>query len=330
MVSIDELAERAARDLRADVRGVTNVEAGLASIQGAPTKRAPERHQWSRWVIATSLVAAVGVVIAVVIARDDGKQQIVPAVVETTDVATTIVVTSVETTLVTTVVPPPAASCDPAVLLEAVRAALSATWTSVTVESCHVGFARLVAIADQSACPTGTECRENQLVWMDDDDGEWTLLTAGSELGCGPDQIFPAIEEACAAFTVPTGLVGPLMRYPNPAPVDEPGMAAQIRGVLQHEGDCLYIQDTGSGERYPILWPAGTGWAAYNASVIPPGGEPIPVGAEVLGAGGFLNVSSIETLADSDAYQRALECVDNTYDEVAVVNNQPDAIAPQG
>ena len=61
--------------------------------------------------------------------------------------------------------------------------------------------------------------------------------------------------------------------------------------------------------------------------MIPPGGKPIPVGAKVDGGGGFLNVSNIERLADAAAYQRALECVDNIYDEVAVVNNQPDAIA---
>lgn len=327
MVSIDEIGERAARDLRADVRGVTNVEAGLASIQGVPPKRAPERRRWSRWVIATSMVAAAGVMLVVVIARDEPNQQIVPADVPTTNVATTQATTPVETTPATTVAPAPAASCDAAVLLEAVRVAIPATWTSVTVESCHDGFARLVAIADQSACPAGTECRENQLVWMDDVDGEWTLLNAGSELGCGPDQIFPAIEEACVVFSTPTGLAGPVMRYPNPAPVDAPGMEALIRGVLQQEGDCLYIEEDESGERYPILWPAGTGWDPYNPSVIPPSGEPIPVGAKVEGGGGFLTVSNVERLAEAAAYERALECVDNQFDEIAVVNNQPDAIA---
>lgn len=327
MVSIDEIAERAARDLRADVRGVTNVEAGLASIQGVPPKRAPERRRWSRWIIATLMVAAAGVLVVVVIARDEPNQQIVPADVPTTEVATTEATTPVETTPATTVATPPAASCDPAVLLEAVRAAIPVTWTSVTVSSCRDGFVRLVAIADQGACPAGTECRENPLVWMDDVDGEWAFLASGSELGCGPDQISPEIEEACAVFSTPTGLAGPVMRYPNPALADEPGMEAQIRGVLQQEGDCLYIEDDGSGERYPILWPAGTTWDGYNTSVIPPGGKPIAVGAKVDGGGGFLNVSTIETLADSDAYQRALECVDNTYDEIAVVNNPPDAIA---
>lgn len=322
MVSIDEIAERAARDLRADVRGVTNVEAGLAAIQGAPTKRGPERRRWSRWIIATSMVAAAGVLVVVVVARDDGKQQIVPAEVPTTEATT-----SVETTPATTLAPMPAASCDPAILLDAVRVAIPATWTSVTVSSCHAGFVRLVAIADQSACPGGTECRENVLVWMQDVAGSWTFLASGTELGCEPDQISPAIEEACAVFTAPTALAGPVMRYPNPAPLDEPGMAALIRGVLQQEGDCLYIEDVDGGERYPILWPAGTTWDAEGTSVISPGGKPIPVGAKILGGGGFLNVSSIETLADSDAYQRALECVDNTYDEIAVVNNQPDAVA---
>ena len=36
MASIDEIAERAARDVRVDVRSVVNVDAGLESILGGP------------------------------------------------------------------------------------------------------------------------------------------------------------------------------------------------------------------------------------------------------------------------------------------------------
>ncbi len=332
MLSIDEIAERAARDLRADVRGVTKVEAGLASIQGAVSNRAPA-HRWSRWIVAASMVAAVGALLVVVIPRNDQKQQIVPA-----DVPTTEATTSVETTPATTPTPV-SASCDPAALLVAVEAAIPVSWTSVNVNACRGGFATLVAIADQSACPAGTECRENQLVWMQDVAGEWVYLTSGTEIGCEPDQISPVIEEACAYFatlsTAPTtslaveatSLDGPVMRYPVPSN-DEVGMAAEIRGVLQLEGQCLYVADTtGSGQRYPILWPAGTTWDVENQSVITPGGKPIPVGVRVLGAGGYLGVSNIERLTDSAASDLARRCVANTYDEIAVVNNQPDAIA---
>ena len=331
MVSIDEIAERAARDLRADVRGVTKVEAGLASIQGAESNGAPV-HRWPRWVVAASLTAAVGVLLVVVTPRNDQKQQIVPA-----DVPTTEVTTAVETTPATppTVV---SASCDPAALLAAVEAAIPVSWMSVNVSSCRGGFATLVAIADQSACPSGSECRENQLVWMQDVAGEWVYLTSGSEIGCEPDQISPAIEEACSYFATlsiapatssaveATSVSGPVMRYPVPSK-DEVGMEAEIRGVLQLEGQCLYVADQVSGERYPHLWPAGTTWDFENQSVILPGGKPIPVGARMLGGGGYLNVSNIEQLADSAAAVLAHECVDNTYDEIAVVNNQPDAIA---
>ena len=326
MASIDEVAERAARDLRADVRSVTNVEAGLASIQGAPSKSAPERRTWSHWIIATSMMAAAVVVLVVVIASNEPKQQIVPADVPTTDVATTEATTSVETTPSTTLAPIPAASCDPAVLLTAVEAAIPAGWASITVDGCRDGFVKLVAIADQSACPT-PGCRENQPVIMQDVDGVWTFVAAGSGLGCTPDEMDPSIEEACATLSGPTSLVGPVMRYPNPAPVDEPGMAAQIAGVLEQEGSCLYVAGGDSDERYPILWPAGTTWDEESSSVIPPGGKPIPVGAKVLGGGGVQNVSVVESAAGAAAYERALECVDNIYDEIAVVNNQGDAIA---
>ena len=102
-------------------------------------------------------------------------------------------------------------------------------------------------------------------------------------------------------------------------------MAAEIRGVLQLEGACLYVS-TADGVRYPVLWPAGTTWDELNQYVVLPGLVAIPMGNVVLGGRGFLNVSNVERLADSVAADRARECVDNTYDEIAVFNNQPDAV----
>ena len=122
-------------------------------------------------------------------------------------------------------------------------------------------------------------------------------------------------------------VVGPVMRYPRRSN-DRMGMAALIRGVLQLEGMCLYIAATDVvGERYPVLWPGGTTWDEQNNSVIPPVGAPIPIGSRVEGGGGFLYVSDIERLAGPEASTRATSCVDNTYGEIAVFNNQDAAAA---
>ena len=85
------------------------------------------------------------------------------------------------------------------------------------------------------------------------------------------------------------------MRYPQHADDDE-GMAAEVRGVLQLEGSCLYVFLDEVGERYPVLWPAGTHWDGENNAVVPPAGAPMPIGSEVYGGGGYLTVQDIERL----------------------------------
>jgi hypothetical protein len=119
---------------------------------------------------------------------------------------------------------------------------------------------------------------------------------------------------------------GPVMRYPSP-PSDNVGMAAEVRGTLQLDGACLYIFLDEAGERYPVLWPAGTTWDEQNQSVTPPAGSPMPVGSDVYGGGGYVPTAHIERLAGPDAAALASSCVDNEYGEIAVVNNQADAIA---
>ena len=127
-----------------------------------------------------------------------------------------------------------------------------------------------------------------------------------------------------------TAVVGPVMRYPMRSN-DNMGMAALIRGVLQLEGMCLYIAAIDVvGERYPVLWPGGTTWDEQSKSVVLPVGAPIPIGSRVEGGGGFLYVSDVERLAGPDASARAASCVDNTYGEIAVFNNQDAAAALVG
>jgi hypothetical protein len=100
-------------------------------------------------------------------------------------------------------------------------------------------------------------------------------------------------------------------------------MAALIRGVLQLEGSCLYLTSIDVvGERYPVLWPAGTSWDEQSKAVAPPVGAPIPIGGTVVGGGGFLYASDVDHLARPEASARASSCVDNTYGEIAVFNNQ--------
>lgn len=123
-----------------------------------------------------------------------------------------------------------------------------------------------------------------------------------------------------------TAVDGPVMRYPTPSS-SVVGMAAEVRGVLQLEGSCLYISLDEIAERYPVLWPAGTWWDAANQSVVPPTGAPMPIGSTVYGGGGYMHVSEIERLAGQDAAALASTCVDNQYGEVAVVNNQDTAIS---
>lgn len=120
---------------------------------------------------------------------------------------------------------------------------------------------------------------------------------------------------------------GPVMRYPEPSDSDH-AMDAVVSGVLELDGSCLYIAGDGIAERNPILWPAGTPWDEEDQAVISPIGELMAVGDEVSGGGGYLYVANVERLAGPQASSLAADCVDNTYGEIAVVNNSDTAIGP--
>jgi len=124
-----------------------------------------------------------------------------------------------------------------------------------------------------------------------------------------------------------TGVDGPVMRHLERSSSQD-GMAAEVRGVLELDGECLYVALDEVGERYPVVWPAGTRWDASNQAVITSRGISMAVGDEVYGSGGYLYVDDVERIAGSAASALAARCVDNTYGEIAVVNNADTAIGP--
>ncbi len=118
---------------------------------------------------------------------------------------------------------------------------------------------------------------------------------------------------------------GPLIRHPNQSDSKE-GLAAEVRGVLQLEADCLYVYLDEIDERYPLVWPASTTWDEDNEKVVLATGASVGIGESVYGGGGYFSVDDVERLAGDEAAQRAANCVDNQYGEIAIVNNYDDAI----
>ena len=189
MATIDEIAERAARDVRADVRPVIDVDAGLHQIVGQQ-RTSPRRRAWPIGFAAVVTAAAAFVLFLVV--RDDSSSRIVPVTTPMTDITVSVETTAVRTSTTasnTTSLAPTAvpAKCDEASLLTAVAATggdRQLPWVGVTVDNCTAEFAQVVALADQSACPVaGQECRENQRFWFQNVDGYWVYLDSGTGIG---------------------------------------------------------------------------------------------------------------------------------------------------
>ena len=144
-----------------------------------------------------------------------------------------------------------------------------------------------------------------------------------------PVESVPEETSRAAEPGYPGGRDGPVIRHL--APMDgEYGLDAGIRGVLQLEGDCLYVLRVEGDERYPVVWPAESSWNDEQHAVITPNGDRIEIGAEIDGGGGYFYASELEPLVGPEGAELAMRCVDNTYDEVAVVNNSASAIGPDG
>jgi hypothetical protein len=118
---------------------------------------------------------------------------------------------------------------------------------------------------------------------------------------------------------------GPVMRYPDTSSTSK--LSTLLRGVLQLEGDCLYLDEKAIGQHFPVLWPAGTRWDGPNQSVVSPAGVGMRIGGAVEGRGGYFYLSDVGLLAGTAASNLAARCVDNT-GQIAVVENVATAISP--
>ena len=92
-----------------------------------------------------------------------------------------------------------------------------------------------------------------------------------------------------------SGTDGPVMRHTGPYWDD--AMLESVGGVLALEGDCLYLDRTEWGQRYPVIWPADTSWDEENQVVMPPAGEPLSIGQSVGGDGGYMASGAVEGFA---------------------------------
>lgn len=120
---------------------------------------------------------------------------------------------------------------------------------------------------------------------------------------------------------------GPVMRYPD-ASSTSGKVPNLLQGVLQLDGDCLYLVQAGIESRFPILWPAGTRWDEPNQSVVSPAGDVMRIGGAVEGRGGYFYLSDIDLLAGPAAWNLSVGCVENG--QIVVVENRPEAIGPTG
>ena len=120
---------------------------------------------------------------------------------------------------------------------------------------------------------------------------------------------------------------GPVMRYPTTASTSG-GLTTLLQGVLEVEGECLYLVQDAISQRFPIVWPAGTHWDAPTRSVVSPAGAVMPLGAAVEGRGGYFYLSDVNHLAGAAAWNLASKCVESI-GQIAVVDNSAAAIGPQ-
>ncbi|HAI64327.1 MAG TPA: hypothetical protein DDY35_04760 [Acidimicrobiaceae bacterium] len=142
-------------------------------------------------------------------------------------------------------------------------------------------------------------------------------------LGVGDDeQPTPASPTADAVF--PDGTIdGPAMRHLPP--FDMASDAAEIRGTLVLEGECLLLMSL-QGARFPIAWPASTMWDAEGQVVVLHSGERVVIGSDIEGAGGYADTKQVVRWLGDEVAALADRCVDGDIDEVAYLENTPDAV----
>ena len=92
------------------------------------------------------------------------------------------------------------------------------------------------------------------------------------------------------------GVDGPVMYWQQTD--RQESEAAEVRGSLVLEGDCLYI--TAEFGRFPVLWPFGTRWQPAPAAVILPDGTAIEIGEDFSGGGGYHSPETLQGFTGSD------------------------------
>jgi hypothetical protein len=153
-----------------------------------------------------------------------------------------------------------------------------------------------------------------------------TLLLAATACGnSGSSGAAKVIPTSSTTAEDARAIDGPVMRY-HDASSASGGLSTLLSGVLQLEGNCLYLFQASLDQRFPILWPADTRWDAANQSVISPAGEAFRMGDSVEARGGYFFLSDIHLLAGTAASNLAAQCLDG--DQIAVMKNTVDAITP--
>jgi hypothetical protein len=102
----------------------------------------------------------------------------------------------------------PHAPCTEAAILPVVAAELEAAAggglhiISVDLQQCQNGYARVLAVPDDSLCGhPGGACVDNEQVFLADHAGQWSHLTSGTGIACeADDDLFPALLAACQAL----------------------------------------------------------------------------------------------------------------------------------
>lgn len=159
-------------------------------------------------------------------------------------------------------------------------------------------------------------------------DGNRMTLTAAGNEGLSYRAVEAEAEspDGFAALDPAGGADGPVAyaRHDPSAPSDRQTsatvMAALIEGVLELDGDCLYVA-VGAG-RAAVLWPFGTTWQSDPAAVILPNGDTVAVGGELSGGGGYLQPDSIDQFAGGEpALDVVTRCAEDPHREIAVLQS---------
>ena len=116
---------------------------------------------------------------------------------------------------------------------------------------------------------------------------------------------------------------GPVMRHLPP--FGAASDAAEILGTLVLEDACLLLVSL-QGSRFPIVWPAGTTWDAEGQAVVLHSDTRVEIGSDIEGTGGYADTEQLVDWLGDEVAARADSCVDGDIDEVAYLENTPDAV----